>query len=97
MKAGRKIVLAFTDLIEGQHLLEPGGWLDFYTYEPIESGKAELRKVIEALKSLAGEGDMPWEFRLMASDGMITTNADGSYPAYGDGTSVSIFEGKFAC
>ena len=92
MKAARKMVLAFTDLIEGQHDISGGGWLDFYTYEPLKYGIDQLRMIVNALNVMEESSELCWEFRLFGSDGSITTNADGSNPDNGDESCVSIIQ-----
>ena len=78
MKAVRKLVLAFSDLLEGTHNFADDGWLDFYTYEPIDYGKRELRRIVSAITPLYGDNLPSWEFRVLGSDGSISTSADGS-------------------
>ena len=80
MKATLKLIRVFTDLSEGVHSLENDNWIDLYTYEPLKYGKGQLRMVIDALRCLAEDSELDWEFRLFASDGMITTLANGSKP-----------------
>ena len=80
MKAALKMIRVFTDLSEGKHNLEHDNWIDLYTYEPLKYGQAQLLGVINALLCLADRSELDWEFRLFATDGMITTRADGSKP-----------------
>lgn len=91
MKAALKMIRAFTDLHEGKHSLGNDVWIDLYVYEPLEYGKSQLRGVINALLCLADRSELTWEFRLFASDGMITTMADGSKPA-GDETGCQLID-----
>ena len=93
MKAAIKLIRAFCDLTEGKHHLAPDGWIDVYTYEPLEYGKGQLLNVINALLCVADRSELQWEFRLFASDGMITTLADGSCPAANnDETCVALID-----
>lgn len=92
MKAALHLIRAYCDLIEGQSNIDADGWIDVYTYEPLEYGKGQLLNVINALLCVADRSELQWEFRLFASDGMITTLADGSKPAAADETCVALID-----
>jgi len=92
MKAAIKLIRAFTDLKEGSHNLDDDGWIDVYTYEPLNYGKGQLLNVLNALLCVADRSELQWEFRLFACDGMITTRADGSKPANSDETCIELID-----
>jgi hypothetical protein len=90
MKSAISMVRAFTDLCEGTHSLSHDLWIDLYTYDPLDYGKSELLRIVKALNLLADTSELNWEFRLFASDGAITTMADGSKPPDSDETGFAL-------
>jgi len=90
MKVSLEMIRSFTELNEGRHELSRGCWIDLYSYEPLEWGKEELLRVVSALLMLSDPKFLNWEFRLFASDGMITTMADGSKPPDSDETGFAL-------
>lgn len=92
MKSAISMVRAFTDLCEGTHSLTHDLWIDLYTYDPLDYGKSELLRIVTALNVVADASELNWEFRLFASDGMITTMADGSKPPDSDETGFALIQ-----
>lgn len=64
--------------LAGKHLA-CGGWLDVYTYEPLETIVFGVQRVAEAIKPFLVEGASDvWEWRCFAQDGYAEFWSDGS-------------------
>ena len=64
--------------LAGKHL-SAGGWLDVYTYEPLETLVFGVQRVIAAIKPFLVEGlNDVWEWRCFAEDGYAEFWSDGS-------------------
>jgi len=77
MKAAIKLASVFSDLMQGEHSIRQGGWLDFYAYATLDDAKEMLRPIVTALKPLMMK-EAIWNWNLFGNDGSLTTMADGS-------------------